>query len=195
MTPRASVYLAGPDVFAPDVTARLAHRVAVCERLGLRALVPVDNDALPVLEGPDQALAIYRGNLAKMEQATAILANITPFRGPHMDPGTAFEIGFFVARGKPVVCYSESPQPLADRVLAWSGAPRPAGAPALRDKEGALIEDFNLRENLMIEASMRDQHASAQLGHGVPAQAALICFSSFEDAARALAHHLCAIVE
>lgn len=180
------VYLAGPDVFAPDAAQRLAARAAWCREQGLDPLVPVDTDPLPeTLVGVDHALAIYRGNLGKMERADAIVANITPFRGPHMDPGTAFEIGFFVARGKPVVCFSQSSQPLAERVLAWSGMPRPAGAPALRDREGDLIEDFSLRENLMIESAVLHRQAIT-LGHGIPAAAALACFGSFEEAVRAL---------
>lgn len=183
-----SVYLAGPDVFYPDALARLERHRALCAGLGLTALVPVDNEGARG-SPKEQALAIYRGNLAKMDDAHAVLANITPFRGPHMDPGTAFEIGYFVARGKPVVCYSEASSPLADRVLSWSAQPRAAGAPAQRDKNGALIEDFGLAENLMIEGAL----AHRPLGHGVDATQVLSCFDGFEPAARALAAYFSAM--
>jgi nucleoside 2-deoxyribosyltransferase len=186
MTPKFSVYLAGPDVFSPDVHHRLHTKELICEQLRLIPLNPVDNDALPDATPQGQALAIYRGNLAKMEQAHAILANITPFRGPHMDPGTAFEIGFFVARGKPVVCYSESIEDLADRVLAWSNQGRTHAAQELRDRDGALIEDFQLKENLMIESAMAHQRLET-LGHGVPASSVLMCFDDFTEAAKSLA--------
>lgn len=186
MTPKFSVYLAGPDVFSPNAHSQLNAKERICERWRLIPLNPVDNEELPASSPQGQALAIYRGNLAKMEQAHAILANITPFRGPHMDPGTAFEIGFFVARGKPVVCYSQSVEPLADRVLAWSNQNRGGQGEELRDRDGALIEDFQLKENLMIESAMTHQRLET-LGHGVPAASVLMCFNDFEAAAKSLA--------
>lgn len=187
MTPKISVYLAGPDVFSPDARQRLNTKERICEQLGLIPLNPVDNDGEVPEDSPQkQALAIYRGNLAKMEQSHAILANITPFRGPHMDPGTAFEIGFFIARGKPVVCYSESIEDLADRVLSWSNQGRTQTGQELRDCNGALIEDFQLKENLMIESAMAHQRMET-LGHGVPAASVLMCFNDFTEAAKSLA--------
>ena len=186
MSRKFSVYLAGPDVFSPDVHAQLAQKIAICERLGLRPLVPVDNEDLPPSSPRALALAIYKGNLDKMEKANAVIANITPFRGPHMDPGTAFEIGYFVARGKPVVCYTEAEGTLAERVLDWSQTDRCPLGSELRDKDGQLIEDFDLKENLMIEAAMAHQQQD-NLGHGVPAHDVLMCFDNFTDAAKALA--------
>ena len=188
-SPVPHVYLAGPDVFYADARARQARHLDICHHLGLRALVPVDNEP-PQGTPREQALGIYRGNLAKMEQADAILAIITPFRGPHMVPGSDFEIGFFVARGKPVVCYSEAPSALADRVLSWSAQPRAHGAPAQRDKDGALIEDFGLQENLMIEGALSHR----PLGHGIDATQVLSCFDGFEPAARALVAYFNALV-
>lgn len=192
MNPQFSVYLAGPDVFSPDARDQLAIKMAICERMGLRALIPIDNDTLPEGSPRDQAMAIYRGNLGKMEQADAVIANITPFRGPHMDPGTAFEIGYFVAKGKPVVCYTQATGTLAERVLDWSATDRcPVGE--LRDKHGSLIEDFDLKENLMIEASVAHQQ-TYDMGHGVPAQQVLMCFDDFEAATKALASYLCGLI-
>ncbi|HMS81330.1 MAG TPA: nucleoside 2-deoxyribosyltransferase, partial [Burkholderiaceae bacterium] len=42
MPTRPSVYLAGPDVFRPDATARYARMESCCARLGLAALRPSD---------------------------------------------------------------------------------------------------------------------------------------------------------
>lgn len=180
---RPKIYLAGPDVFYPDAVARLQRHLELCAQLGLEALVPVDND---LIDGTprQQALGIYQGNLEKMKRADGVIANITPFRGPHMDPGTAFEIGFFVAQDKPVVCYSSNLSALADRVRTWSQ--QSTGAPSPRDKDGALIEDFGLAENLMIEGAV--VHRS--LGHGVAADQVLTCFEGFASAARAMAQYV-----
>lgn len=180
-----SVYVAGPDVFYPDAATRIQRHLEVCSAVGLTALVPVDNEGLAGTPR-DQALSIYRGNREKMTTADAIIANITPFRGPHMDPGTAFEIGFFVALGRPVVCYSQDPKMLAERVLSWSGQSRCPVSADQRDRDGALIEDFGLTENLMIEGAMTHH----PLGHGIDASQVLVCFKGFEPAARALAAYL-----
>lgn len=178
--PRPKIYLAGPDVFYPDAVARLQRHLELCAQLGLEALVPVDNE---LIDGTprEQALGIYRGNLAKMNQADGVIANITPFRGPHMDPGTAFEIGFFVAQAKPVICYSTDPHVLAERVRKWSRQSEEEAASF--DKNGALIEDFGFAENLMIEGSVVDRG----LGHGVAVDQVLTCFEGFGSAARAMA--------
>ena len=180
---RPKVYLAGPDVFYPDAVDRLQRHLELCAQLGLDALVPVDNDNITGTPR-EQALGIYQGNLEKMKAADAIIANITPFRGPHMDPGTAFEIGFFVAHEKPVVCYSSNPVALADRVRSWDH--QSSCAPSPRDRDGALIEDFGLAENLMIEGAV----ALRSLGHGVDASLVLTCFEGFDSAARAMAQSL-----
>ena len=84
--------------------------------------------------------AIYQGNLGLMDRADAILANMTPFRGPNMDPGTAFEVGYFTAQQKPVFLYSNDARPYKERVRRDGNL----------DEQGHSIEDFGDPENLMI---------------------------------------------
>jgi nucleoside 2-deoxyribosyltransferase len=57
-----------------------------------------------------------------MDEADAIIANLTPFRGPGADPGTAYELGAMAARRKFCLGYSNDPSVYADR----SGALRPS---------------------------------------------------------------------
>ena len=38
--------------------------------------------------------AIFDANIQKIDECSAVIANITPFRDPGMDAGTAFEIGY-----------------------------------------------------------------------------------------------------
>lgn len=183
-----SVYLAGPDVFYPQALEHLGRKAAVCESFGLIPLVPVDNELEEAHADTPEGLAlgIYRGNLVQMAQADAIIANLTPFRGPHMDPGTAFEVGYFAALGKPVVCYTEHDQELIDRVDAWAGEGQMSLSShgEVRDPQGHLVENFGLRENLMIEgAALHQPQAEERLG----AKPSFECFSSFETAVAALA--------
>jgi nucleoside 2-deoxyribosyltransferase len=101
------VYLAGPGVFRPEADRVAAHLKAECERLGLEGLWPAD--------GPGgTARLIFRANIALIRSADALIADISPFRGPHSDDGTAFEMGFAFALGKPVFAWAP-PQSDASR--------------------------------------------------------------------------------
>lgn len=138
----AKVYLAGPDVFRRDARARGDELRALCAAHGVEGLYPLDAD--PAGDAPDAA-AIRRRCIALIQEADAVVANISPFRGHHMDPGTAWEMGYAQALRMPVYCWSADPRPIAHRIAAADADE--AGA---RDADGHLIEDFGLAENLMI---------------------------------------------
>src|SRR5262249_21343105 len=84
-----NIYLAGPDVFLPDAVEIGRQKVAICQRHGVRALYPLDS--LIDLAAADASLQIFKGLEAMMEKCDAIIANLTPFRGPGADPGTVYE--------------------------------------------------------------------------------------------------------
>jgi nucleoside 2-deoxyribosyltransferase len=184
------VYLAGPEVFLSNASEVLSQKIAICERFGLVGLAPVDDGTASMQ--PTQraaAMAICRGNVSVMDQADAVIANITPFRGPHMDPGTAFELGYCAAKGKTIICYTQQDADLLDRVIAWSGDQELSNDGRIRDRNGHSIEDFGLKENLMIESTVNQQ------GHGllvssVDPSRAFACVLGFEDAARYLSDYL-----
>lgn len=138
------VYLAGPDVFFPDIAARAAAQKALCSELGLRPLHPVDQPEL-------QAATIYRHNLALIREAAGVVANLDPFRGAEVDSGTAFEVGYAIALGKPVVAYVSLDEDWRQRVERCLG---PLHFDRLRgvwcDARGDLVENFGLRANLML---------------------------------------------
>ena len=74
------VYLAGPDVFLPDAIGIGRRKVELCRRHGLTGLYPLDNAIDPSANGA--SLQIFRANRAMMDSADAVMANLTPFRGP-----------------------------------------------------------------------------------------------------------------
>ena len=78
---------------------------------------------------------IYRVCVAHMERCDVLIADMTPFRGPSMDVGTAFEMGFAKACRMPVFGYSNVLGPYNERVRTGqsNGDPRP------RDVDGLLI--------------------------------------------------------
>jgi nucleoside 2-deoxyribosyltransferase len=155
-----AVYLAGPDVFRPDATARYEHLERCCASLGLVGLRPSDGGLSTTANpgnGVHAAQRIYEGNVALIRQCDAVLANLAPFRG-HIEPdsGTVFEIGMAVALGKPVAAYLPEPSiSYAERVRRRFPTRRdPSGA--LWDlAHGVLVEGFGEPVNLMLSRSTR----------------------------------------
>jgi nucleoside 2-deoxyribosyltransferase len=140
------IYLAGPDVFLSDAVAFGRRKVELCAQHGLTGLYPLDN--LVDLAASDASLQIFRGNEAMMDTADAIIANLTPFRGPGADPGTVYELGYMAARGKLCLGYSNDPAPYADRVRQFATTDSRDGR--LVDAAGLTVEDFGLNDNLMM---------------------------------------------
>jgi len=135
-----TAYLAGPDVFLPDAVAHAARKVAICARHGLTGLPPLNEDAATTAADPSETWqTIYAKDIAMMERADIIIANLTPFAGASADAGTLIEVGWFVGRGKPVFGYSNSAAPFEARMRAQLGA-----------GHGLGIEGFHLPDNLMI---------------------------------------------
>ncbi|MGB3288344.1 MAG: nucleoside 2-deoxyribosyltransferase [Burkholderiaceae bacterium] len=144
-----SVYLAGFDVFRPDAREWGATMKDLCSKYGFHGLYPLDNEAPRNLAGPELALWIYRANIALIRQADMVAANMNAFRGAEPDSGTAFEVGYAVALGKPVWTYTGDARPLVQQV---PGVRQPGG-PGHTDTQGYTIEDFGLNLNLMIACS------------------------------------------
>lgn len=145
------VYVAGPDVFLPNAVEHLNHLRDKLAAKGITALIPLDNEVTGGF-GIDIADEIYKGNVAMIDRCDAVIANIEPFRGDHMDPGTAFEIGYAIAKGKPVYCYTtHAHNTMYGRIT--SSHEKVLGQ--YRDLNGMAIEDFGETENLMITSSVR----------------------------------------
>lgn len=149
------VYLAGPGVFRKDATAFGEMLKQKCARAGLVGCFPLDNE---IAGGSprQQAERIYRANVDLISGAKAIIADISPFRGPHMDQGTAWEIGYGIAKGLPVYAWSTDPDDLLQRTRRQGRV----GAGGTVDENGWTIENFGLIENLMIAVSCVSIHRS-----------------------------------
>ena len=140
------IYLAGPDVFLPDAVELGRRKADICARHGLTGLYLLDN-AID-LSARDASLRIFAGNEAMMIEADAIIANLTPFRGPGADAGTVYELGFMAGGGKLCLGYCNDPTLYADRVRKFTTVDKQAGR--LADAAGLTVEDFGLSDNLMI---------------------------------------------
>jgi nucleoside 2-deoxyribosyltransferase len=136
---RARVYTAGPAVFFPDLADRIATSHRNADAHDLEAIVPGDVLDRPANFPPKPTLHdIYRLNVERLHRCDAVVADLTPFRGPSADVGTVWEIGFAIALGKPVFGYTADPREYREKV-----------AP-----DGLRIEDHGAVDNLMIAASV-----------------------------------------
>jgi nucleoside 2-deoxyribosyltransferase len=140
------IYLAGPDVFLPDAVDVGRRKVELCASHGLVGLFPLDNAV--DIAATDASLQIFRGNEAKMIEANAIIANLTPFRGPGADAGTVYELGYMAGRGKLCLGYTNDSSSYADRVREFTEVTSRNGR--LVDALGLTVEDFGLTDNLMM---------------------------------------------
>jgi nucleoside 2-deoxyribosyltransferase len=140
------IYLAGPDVFLPDAVEMGQRKIAICARHGMTGCYPLDN--VIDRDAADASLQIYKANEAMMDRCDAIIANLTPFRGPGADAGTVYELGYMAARGKFCLGYSNDPAVYADRVRRFTKIERRDGR--LVDADGLTVEDFGHNDNLMM---------------------------------------------
>ena len=76
--------------------------------------------------------------------ADAVVADLSPFRGPHIDDGTAVEIGYAVARGIPVFAYADDLRPLASRIA------RDTSRAGMVDRARIAIEHFEEPFNAIV---------------------------------------------
>ena len=140
------VYLSGPDVFLPNALEIGQAKKGICAQYGFEGVYPLDADfsGLNGLSRPaDMGYVTYRLMVRLMDSCDLVIANMTPFRGPSMDVGTAVEVGYMYGRGKPVFGYTNTAADYAERV-----------AP-----DGFTIEPFMLADNCMCEGPVHETGA------------------------------------
>lgn len=137
------VYLAGPEVFLPDAAELGRTKVALCATHGLDARYPLEPIAelgdLTSVPGPERAVHLFDALVAQLDGCDAVIANLTPFRGPSADVGTAWELGYAAGRGLPVFGYTNTLDHYFARV----------------SPDGLEVEDLDLADNLMLEGAVR----------------------------------------
>ena len=139
------IYLAGPDIFRPDVMAWAESARELCRRYGFEPLLPINYEE----NDPER---IFQANVDLIRKAQIVVANLDPFRGAEPDSGTAFELGYALALGKKICGYVARLDTVAARVDMAEGRDEPQipYGNRLVDRNGMLVENFNLPCNLML---------------------------------------------
>ncbi len=167
--PRPTVYLAGPTVFEPGPDDVFTAMKQICRRHGLDGISPLDNQIGLETGAPGRLLAteIVSADILLMHQVDAGVFCLDNFRrGPEMDPGTAFEVGYMHALGKPLAGWTRDPRDYPERVRAFFadtfGLPlqtaQPGGTGArsgvLRDPDGILVHSEGCLQNAMMQVAI-----------------------------------------
>ena len=100
-------------VFDPDPSAIFERMKTLCGEQGLVGVAPLDNqiglEHLP--PGKTLLQRIVRADIELMDRLEAAVFCLDGFRrGPEMDAGTAFEIGYMKALGKPIAGWTRDPR-------------------------------------------------------------------------------------
>lgn len=145
------IYLAGPDVFFPEpLEIARAHQAMLAE-FGLEGVFPLDNEVEPGGSPRETAQKIFELNCRLIDSCQGVLANMIPFRGPSMDVGTAWEVGYAYALGKPIIGYTEDLAHYREKVYD-SGYTDEIDSE--RDVLDYAVEHFEETDNLMITRSV-----------------------------------------
>lgn len=152
------IYLAGPEVFLPNSIEVLNSMKAICAKYNFIGMSPFDsefNKSNTINQSSlEIAEQIFLNNRNLIQASDYIVANCNSFRGPLVDDGTSWEIGYAYGLGKTIFGYINSKKPLVENVinrietkLHLSGHPI--------DMDGFLVnENFGNSINLMLEFSL-----------------------------------------
>ena len=138
-SPSLKIYLAGPDVFAPNQQEHGESLKTITKSFSFTPLYPLDNE---ILESDNLSKDIFCSNVEMIKQADIIVANLNAFRGSEPDSGTVWEIGYAHALGKRIIGYTNDTRPMKTKINPETNN--------IFDKNGWRIEDLDHSHNLMI---------------------------------------------
>ena len=144
-------------MFFPEPELWAERKKAICGRHGLEGVSPLDDLSDEPAEWAELPFwrKIAHRNEAHIRTCQALIANLTPFRGPSADVGTVYEVGFARALGLKIFGYATVSNPFLDRTLAaLDGAAQAQSDGTWVDDDGLLVEQFGLFDNLMIEGGI-----------------------------------------
>ena len=149
------VYLAGPEVFLSDARERLDIKIALTRAAGLIPVSPGDFVIPPQPTKRQFGHAISEIDERMMDEAGAIIANLTSYRGIGADTGTCYELGYMCAQGKLAYAYTNVAADHRTRTVAhYEGRVTTDPQGRLRGPDGLAIEDVDMSDNLMMHGGV-----------------------------------------
>jgi nucleoside 2-deoxyribosyltransferase len=147
------VYLAGPEVFLRNAKEIGDNKKNLCRKYGFEGVFPLDKEVQVKNKIPKEVgFCISEANENLIRSCKFVIANITPFRGPSADVGTAYEMGFAHALGKKMFAYTNVVLPFTERTIkALNFEVNRDSDGKLRDSQGMFIEELGLADNLMLD--------------------------------------------
>ncbi len=174
------VYLAGPEVFLPDARAQLDLKIALTRAAGLIPLAPGDLAIPPMPTKRLLGHAISAIDEQLMNEADAIIANLTPYHGVSADTGTCFELGYMCAQGKLAYGYTNVADDMRTRSVALYGGDVHLDASGrLRGTDGLMIEDVDMADNLMMQGGI-ERRGGQMIIHDAAPEALYTDTTAFE---------------
>lgn len=169
--PPPRIYLAGDIVFRPDANTIFERLRTLCHAAGCEGVAPFDGqeDLRNLPPGEETTLAIVRADRTLMDSCDGGVFCLDPFRrAPDMDPGTAVEIGYMAAQGKPLVGYTIDGRSYPNKVASyfrdvWKEELRErtevpcegASSSIIEDPDGFLAHSEGFVQNGMTEGFIR----------------------------------------
>jgi len=158
-----NIYLAGPDVFRAEQQVKNVSKALkeIASKYKQSAHFPLDNALSPDngdYKSQEFSYKIFSANIELMDRADVIIANIQPYRGPNMDDGTAFEIGYGYAKNKLIYGYSSTAELKYSEIVDIFMSSLKSESEILHRDEFPQIEEFgNNTVNLMIHESIYEK--------------------------------------
>jgi nucleoside 2-deoxyribosyltransferase len=185
--PPLRVYLAGPEVFLTEAKEVGKRKKALCKKYGFEGVFPLDLEVDAAGKtAKELGFCISAVNEELIKSCQIVIANITPFRGPSADVGTAYEMGFAHALGLKVYAYTNGALPFTERtVKALNSQVKRSQDGKLRDAQGMFIEENGLTDNLMIDGCI-NANSQVLVVEQAPADQLFTYLGGFENCLKAI---------
>lgn len=165
------VFLADNSRLQPDAHKQRDQVEAFCRRYGMKVEWPSEHafapssvplrvrmEVGPPIDDPAPGRVLHNA-WRKIGECDALIAEISPFRGPHMNPVVAFEIGVAVVHAIPVFAWTTAVWPSArgqaprfklldDRI--WCGDKVAPDGNWRAEDDGLVVENFEMVEPAQI---------------------------------------------
>ncbi|MBB3948566.1 nucleoside 2-deoxyribosyltransferase [Rhizobium skierniewicense] len=175
------IYLAGPEVFLPNARDMLDEKAELVRQAGHIPLSPGDLQIPPADTKRGHGCNINAIDEQMMQEADAIIANLTPFRGIAADTGTSYELGFMCALEKPVFAYTNVAANHFSRIMNYyDGVATQDETGRYRGADGVSIENFDMADNLMLHGGIIRRGGAVVVGDA-PADALYTDLTAFKQ--------------